>query len=149
MRHLKTYRQIFEYKLESTLNDTIWTFLTGMVTFHDLYVYHNEAWVGIITLTDWEDLEGEQKSITKNKYKDYTREYESVENTQKNFNFFVAYINGAGDWYDYDENNMVEKPIEWYMKEFGQDRTTASLMKAIADESEDPLKDLDLGFTNI
>jgi hypothetical protein len=146
MKHLKTYNQIFEAKLGPELNDTIWTYLTGMVTFHELYVNHYETWVALIDLYEWKHLDEEQKSITRKEYLDYTKRYEGVEGTQKNFNFFVAYINGDGDWYHYDDEPIGERSIEWYMEEFGQDRSISSMMKAIASESSDPL---DPGFTSI
>lgn len=150
MRHLKTYQEILRESLSPELKDTIWNLLLERITFPELYKSHNKMWTAIVELNNWGDIElddlEEGDLISEEEYRDYARRYEDVGVKQKNYNFFIAYIVGTGDWYNHLEA-PDDKPLSWYMKEFGQTRNVSAMMKAFADEDIRPLGKI--GFVSI
>ena len=118
MKHLILFEnyQSTELDLDPKIGKEYIKKLEDLVSFPDLYQGNFETWMSVID----GDLYSEEMSVTKSEYNKFLKEYKRIKDAnpdQAILDYFLIGI--SGELPDTDFEDLDEKPIEWWLKEYG------------------------------
>jgi hypothetical protein len=137
MRHLILFENYTstELDLDPKIREEYIKKLEDLVSFPDLYQDDFETWMALIEEAPSKWLESEEMTITKQEYNRFLKQYKRIKNSNPGQNILDSFLIGiSGEVPDTDFEDLNEKPIEWWIKEFsGFTKEIAYMAKSIWD----------------
>lgn len=137
MKHLILFENYTstELDLDPKIREEYIKKLEDLVSFPDLYQDDFETWMALIEEAPSKWLDSEEMAITKQEYNRFLKQYKRIKNSNPGQNILDSFLIGiSGEVPDTDFENLNEKPIEWWIKEFsGFPKEIAYMAKSIWD----------------
>lgn len=121
MRHLILFEnyQSTELDLDPKIREEYIKKLENLVSLRDLYQDDFETWMSVIDDVPSKYLDSEEMSVTKSEYNRFLKEYKRIEAINPGQVILDSFLIGiSGEAPDTDFEDLNEKPIEWWLKEF-------------------------------
>lgn len=144
MRNIKLFESFENKDLSATKRSFYMRELEKMISLPAiLNNYGEEPWYCIISGTGPENLdfdEDGEMEMSKKEYRALLNQYNTIRDTNHKQFLFDDFMGGAfGIGPDYDYYDLDDKPIGWWIDEFGVKPRIAIMMKSIHDSVEYPL----------
>lgn len=121
MRHLILFEnyQSTELDLDPKIREEYIKKLENLVSLRDLYQDDFETWMSVIDDVPSKYLDSEEMSVTKSEYNRFLKEYKRIRAINPGQVILDSFLIGiSGELPDTDFEDLNEKPIEWWLKEF-------------------------------
>jgi len=137
MKHLILFENYTstELDLDPKIREEYIKKLEDLVSFPDLYQDDFETWMALIEEAPSKWLDSEEMTITKQEYNRFLKQYKRIKNSNPGQNILDSFLIGiSGEVPDTDFEDLNEKPIEWWIKEFsGFPKEIAYMAKSVWD----------------
>jgi len=137
MKHLILFENYTptELDLDPKIREEYIKKLEDLVSFPDLYQDDFETWMALIEEAPSKWLDSEEITITKQEYNRFLKQYKRIKNLNPGQNILDSFLIGiSGEVPDTDFEDLNEKPIEWWIKEFsGFPKEIAYMAKSVWD----------------
>lgn len=137
MKHLILFENYTstELDLDPKIREEYIKKLEDLVSFPDLYQDDFETWMALIEEVPSKWLDSEEMTITKQEYNRFLKQYKRIKNSNPGQNILDSFLIGiSGEVPDTDFEDLNEKPIEWWIKEFsGFPKEIAYMAKSVWD----------------
>ena len=121
MRHLILFEnyQSTELDLDPKIREEYIKKLENLVSLRDLYQDDFETWMSVIDDVPSKYLDFEEMFVTKSEYNRFLEEYKRIRAINPGQVILDSFLIGiSGELPDTDFEDLNEKPIEWWLKEF-------------------------------
>ena len=134
MKYLQTFSLFESRSAEKIFSDSLWDLIVSRAGLSVLLKKDEVAWSCVIDLCAYDEyLESYEDNsdgdddgpMGKMEYKKWIHAYDYSSENQKSYDDLINCLNGYSDWCD----DHSDKPLEWYMEQFGVSRGLGLILK--------------------